>query len=287
MIARPAIETLLYLGISAIAVAALLLDLPMPAASVQVMLLAVSVALIGLPHGALDPLLAKRGGLIKNWRGAAAFHVAYVGTAASVLALWMIEPVWLLTVFLLYSAYHFAGDWTSRPLLARSALGAALLSVPAVAHPSDVSDIYALLASETGRQIADVQHWLAPAWFSVIGAACAGLLAKKRFWHAAEIATVGISAMLLPPLVFFLLYFCGLHSPRHFLHVWQACADKPQAAKVAAIYTAATLVIAILAALAFPGEIAATLQRIVFIGLAALTVPHMILSSLLSARAHD
>jgi Brp/Blh family beta-carotene 15,15'-monooxygenase len=285
MITRPAFETLFYLSVSLLAGAFLLLDLPMPSANVQVMLLAVGVALIGLPHGALDPLLAKRAGLMEGWRGVGLFHGAYVGAAGLVLGMWMIAPVLSLSVFLLYSAYHFAGDWMRGPWLARVLLGACVLSLPAVAHVSDVGTIYGLLASQNAVAIAEGQHWLGPLWICGIGVACAVWLMKGQFWQVAEIVTLAVSAMLLPPLVFFLIYFCGLHSPRHFLQVWRASADKLQAGKVAGVYTALTLVVAIPAALSFPGSIEASLQQIVFIGLAALTVPHMILSSLLEARA--
>ena len=289
MINRPEVETLIYASLSMMAVSAVLLGLPMPGPALQNLTLALGVALIGLPHGALDPLLARRAGMLDNWQGIAVFHVAYLAAAGLVLALWFIAPPLTLLVFLLYSAYHFAGDWSPHRHLARLALGAALLSLPSFLHVTAVADIFVLLSGETARTIAQAQHWLAPVWFTIISAAAAFFLWQRQFWNALELVLLAITAMLLPPLVFFLLYFCALHSPRHFLQIWRASADRQQAAWVAAGYTGATLLICIPAALtlANPVEMDTAIQRIIFIGLAALTVPHMLLDSILKSRPHD
>lgn len=286
---QPPAETLLYAGLSVAAVSAVLLGLPMPNAAMQTLALALGVALIGLPHGALDPLLAQRAGLLGDWRAIVIFHGAYLAAAGLVLAVWFIAPVLALVVFLLYSANHFAGDWLHRQHLTRIAIGAALLSLPSFMHVTAVADIYALLSGDKARAIAQAQLWLGPLWFAIISASASAFLWQGRFWNALELAILATTAMLLPPLMFFLLYFCALHSPRHFLQIWRASADRHQAARIAAGYTAATLLIAIPAALTFGDsvEMAASLQSIIFVGLAALTVPHMLLASILQGRRHD
>jgi Brp/Blh family beta-carotene 15,15'-monooxygenase len=233
--------------------------------------------------------LAQRAGLLGDWRAIALFHGAYLGAAGFVLAIWFIAPATALLVFLLYSANHFAGDWLNRQHLARIAIGAALLSLPSFMHATAVAEIYVLLSGETARAIAQTQHWLAPLWLAIISAAAAIFLLRRQFWNALELAILAITAMMLPPLVFFLLYFCALHSPRHFLQIWRASANRNQAAWMAAGYTAATLLICIPATLAFAGsvEMETAIQRIIFIGLAALTVPHMLLTSILESHDHD
>jgi hypothetical protein len=73
------------------------------------------------------------------------------------------------------------------------------------------------------------------------------------------------------------------------LSIWRASADRLQAARIAVGYTIASLIIAMAAILVFggAGEVVASMQRVVFIGLAALTVPHMMLSTLLEGRTRD
>tara|TARA_B100002051_G_C16364232_1_gene452576 strand:- start:194 stop:616 length:423 start_codon:yes stop_codon:yes gene_type:complete len=88
-------------------------------------------------------------------------------------------------------------------------------------------------------------------------------------------------AWLLPPLVYFGIYFCALHSPSHFSRVIKLVpdSDRPRAVMQTAAFTMLTLFFAGLALIALSVELTfnqSTVQ-VVFIGLAALTVPHMVL----------
>lgn len=282
------VETVLFLGVSLLALGGIALGMPEPGLHIQAVALALGVALIGLPHGALDPLLAWRAGMLGDWRATLLFHAAYVFAAALMLSFWFMAPVLALLLFLSYSAHHFAGDWTGRPALARFALGVSLLSLPAFAHAVAVADIYALLSGEPVRQIAVIQHQLAPLWLGILGIAMVMFLRRGKAAFALELLAAVATGIMLPPLLFFLVYFCALHSPRHFLAIWRASANRRQATAGVAAYTALTLIIAIPAALWFggSGNMANAMQQVVFIGLAALTVPHMILSSILEKPGH-
>ena len=85
----------------------------------------------------------------------------------------------------------------------------------------------------------------------------------------------------MPPLVYFGIYFCALHSPTHFSRVIKLVpdSDRPRAVMQTAAFTMLTLFFAGLALIVLAVEL--TLEQsavqIVFIGLAALTVPHMVL----------
>ena len=289
MTKHPTVETFLHAGLSFAAIAATLLVMPAPSAAMQTFALALGVALIGLPHGALDPLLARRAGLMSDWRAVILFHAAYLATVGLVLAFWFTAPVLALVIFLIYSAHHFAGDWLDKPFAQRLAIGASVLSLPAMFHVSAVSDIYVLLSGEAARQIAQAQLWLAPLWLLIISGSIIGFVWQKQPWDALEIAILLIGALFLPPLIFFLIYFCALHSPRHFLAIWRASANRRQAARIAGFYTVASLLMVLAAILAFgpANEMIASMQKAVFIGLAALTVPHMVLAIILEGRPRD
>ena len=89
--------------------------------------------------------------------------------------------------------------------------------------------------------------------------------------------------MITPPLIYFVVYFCLLHSPRHFLLTADHLKLTPlQALRATWPILMSTLAMAALGALVLavltPAFEPATLQ-IVFIGLAALTVPHMLLTA--------
>ena len=249
-----------------------------------VVLLAVAVALTGLPHGALDPWVAWRAGLWRTRAGFAVFNLAYVAIVLAVLGVWQLAPGPSLAVFLAISAWHFGGDWRQKlNVWARAASGLALLALPALGAPSEVSAVFALLAGDEGRVLAGWLGTAAP-WLAVAAAGSALLLLHKSPAAALELGAAAAFALLLPPLVFFLLYFCALHSPRH-LRIAAQSADssrRRQMAGVALIYTFLTVLAAAFAWPWLAGDVAAAaapeanLIRILFIGLAALTVPHMI-----------
>ena len=81
--------------------------------------------------------------------------------------------------------------------------------------------------------------------------------------------------------MYFAVYFCALHSVRHFTATLRAVPDGRRAMGLAvALSVAVTLVAAGILRYGAPLQAVDTtgqILRIVFIGLAALTVPHMIL----------
>ena len=107
---------------------------------------------------------------------------------------------------------------------------------------------------------------------------------------AAEILVlIGIFA-LAPPLLGFAIYFCLVHSSRHFLEVFRTLKQTIDARKIqlqAVVLTvlawSAGLVAFLL--LADVGQPEPALLRITFIGLAGLTVPHMLLVDGLSTKS--
>ena len=282
------IETGLFVSTTALAILALFTGIAAPSPQAQVIFLAIGVGIIGLPHGALDPLLASRAGMLEGWRAKVYFHLIYVFTATLMLVFWYLAPVMALLLFLAYSALHFAGDWLERPLLVRFTLGASLLGLPAYKYSSEVSHIYTLLSGEAAQSIAMAQHAMAPLWMTIIAASMVAFLLRGYYDFAIELIAALAAAIFLPPLLFFFIYFCMLHSPRHFLAIWRASVDRRGALRTAAGYTVLAILISIPAALHFAklGGITTSLQQIVFIGLAALTVPHMVLTSILERRRH-
>ena len=284
----------LFLALGSFAVAVLAVDGVALSQQALVLVLALAVAVTGLPHGALDPWVAWRIGLWRGRWGFVAFNVAYVGLAALVVMAWQLAPGLSLVVFLAISAWHFAGDWRQDlPGWARALAGLALLALPAWRWPGDVDASFALLAGADGSVIAS---WLrvASPWLAA-GMAAVALLAQRRSRATAiELAAVAALALLLPPLVYFVVYFCALHSLRHLrIAVGEADASsRGPIAGVALLYTVLTLV---LAALVWPWLAAAgtlvhtadaELLKLVFIGLAALTLPHMLVV-MLSERARE
>ena len=275
-------ETAVFLTLGAAASAWLTLGGAAGTGGSMVLVLAIAVAVAGLPHGALDPWVAHRAGLWRTRLGCAAFHLAYLRLAGAVLLAWYWAPGVSLAVFLAISAWHFAGDWSDHlPGWARAVAGAALLVLPVWRWPNEVTDAFVLLSGAGGATIANALGALVP-WLAA-GMAAAALLALRRSPRVAlELVALAALAVLLPPLVYFIVYFCALHSPRHLRLAAAAAASdvRRRMTQVALLYTALSLLAATVAWLwlssagtqAWSGD----LLRLVFIGLAALTLPHML-----------
>ena len=254
------------------------------APAAQLAALLVLVVIFGLPHGALDPWIAEQLGWCQTFKQSVVFNLAYTVTTAAVVVVWLWQPLASLVIFLLISAWHFSGDWKS-DLSApyRVLAGITLLMLPIGLQTEAVAEIFGHLSGEQGQRLA---YSLAlPPW--VLAATVLGLSAVA-LWHrkwlcASEYISLLVLAYVASPLVYFIIYFCGLHSPRHLSALFRRApaALRPRLIRMALVYTLATVLLAGILWWYWSGLASDTLiLRLVFIGLAAVTVPHMILIAL-------
>lgn len=254
--------------------------LPRPPASVEIVVAAILIVALGVPHGALDTLYARRARGVDTTGRALGFLLAYLAAGACVVGLWMLSPLLFLAVFLAGSAFHFAGDpEEGASVLVRLAYGVGVVTLPALRHGDELRRLYALLTD------AGTAETTAAASIPLAGVALAAgvlgslLLVRERRWaQACEVVAVLALATFAPPLVAFAVYFCGMHSARHIL---RSAALMPQAPGRLALECVAPMVAVVLGgavAWRFVGSgLDARVVRVLFIGLAALTAPHMIL----------
>jgi beta-carotene 15,15'-dioxygenase len=242
---------------------------------------AIVIALLGLPHGAFDLRVARSAGLADGWMAMGVFALAYLALAIAFGVLWKTAPGPWLVSFLAISAVHFSEDWTGElPWWGRLGAGSAIISLPALTHQSDVARIFAqLIPTQPAEAVAGALSLVAlPA--AIVAVLAALPEARRRPAVAMELVAVAALAVALPPLLFFVAYFCGMHSLRQTLHTAArlGAATPAAAMRMAAPITLVTLLgIGLLLPTlgASPDE---QLLRAVFVGLACLTVPHMILN---------
>lgn len=252
----------------------------------QIIALGPLVSLLGLPHGALDHRVATAMWPLSTLRQHAIFVAGYIGLTIAVLVLWIIAPSIALAAFLIYSAMHFSDDWRAEVGLWQSLpLGISVIALPALVFQSDVAVLFGFLTEEpTATLLAALLHKTAIA--AIIASALFLVVNLRRApWVTLEYGLLVATALVTPPLVYFVIYFCALHSPRHFLLTADQLRLTPlQALRAAWPILMATLAMTALGAIVLavftPACGPATLQ-IVFIGLAALTVPHMLLTAVL------
>lgn len=239
------------------------------------------VLLLGMPHGAFDVLVARKLLGVSDLKGWVLFTLRYVGLAASVVVLWWVAPTLFLCMFLVFSALHFGGDPAAgAPALTRCLYGGAVIVLPALWHGQELQHLLGLVAGpDAAASVAPVLGQLAAPWLAATVLACA-LQARTSWLAAGESAALAALSLTVPPLVAFSLYFCAMHSPRHILRTLEKlqAAEARRAVRLALWPTLAVLATAALVGL-LAGDVPleALTMQLVFVGLAALTLPHMLL----------
>jgi len=266
----------------------------------QITVLLAGIVLVGFPHGAFDhlvarPVLAPRYG--QFWW--VPFGVAYLGLAGLVWLAWMLAPLPTLLLFLAGSILHFGlGDvenGLAPGIVPRWAAvltyGALPILLPVAFHPLQAAPLLAAIggvAAQPMEAALSLCLWLVPLW----GAAFVWLCVKAEP-QGACVAPATITAagfVLLPPLLAFGLYFGLVHSPRHLLRVgaWHDPTDPRRAAQwVAGVVVPASLVcaIGIIGIALTTQDVSIGMLVPIFRIIAALTLPHMIVTSWLGAAA--
>lgn len=254
------------------------------------MLAAVAILVLGIPHGSLDRFLVQ-GPLTATWRSlfrAAAFALTYVTIAGIVAGFWLLLPAYGLTAFLIISAIHFGlGEWSPKcgllPAARAIAHGCAPIVLIPAFHADEVATLFHLLSdgATAGAVVAGLQTaaWI---WLGVtLAYVAAGYRHAERRRRLLELGVLVCLYAAAPPMLGFLVYFGAVHAPRH-LRLALGSIDpqggtRAAAVEVALISLATTAGLATITVLVASDSAQAAIVRTTFIGLAALTVPHMIL----------
>ena len=96
-----------------------------PLATLYIVTLAVLT--LGIPHGILDLEIGRKIWPLSNLYQVFAFLGLYVLIAACAFTFWLVVPNLALFAFLLYSIFHFSGDWVETHKIKRVYLGGVLV----------------------------------------------------------------------------------------------------------------------------------------------------------------
>ena len=252
-----------------------------PGTPLILIFLVAGVVILGLPHGALDPLVARQLWGAREFFTMTRFLILYAGIAMLCAAVWMLAPNAALVVFLIISAYHFGSDWEDlSPAWGQNAFGLVIVSLPTVHNAQAVTEIYRQLGASMATGIVTVSQMVAVV--AVVAALFAvSVRTKFRVSGLMELSAVLVGGLMLPPLLFFVCYFCLLHSPKHLMQTARSLglSGVRDIARSAAPTVLGTLILGFVLWMALPSaNYSEKVIRLVFIGLAALTMPHMLLT---------
>jgi Brp/Blh family beta-carotene 15,15'-monooxygenase len=243
-----------------------------------------AILLLGVPHGGLDGAVARRLGWPSGLMPWLVFHLAYITLAIFVTVIWWLFPLTSLVIFLLISALHFGAsdiasigsDWL--PWLTHG--GLVCVVIPNL-QAGSVEPIFAILAGVANANLLmTILSTLFIPWVLCFIGYCGFSYFKPQFRKAlvSLIVLVGLVS-ILPPLISFALYFCLCHSRGHMLRLWRSLAplERRRSLREAASYTALAWISLGITFYFLEGTATAAVIQITFIGLAALTLPHMLL----------
>jgi len=266
--------------------------------------LALLVAVVGLPHGAADHRFA--GPRLQPALGRAwlpVFLVGYAAVSAAVVCGWFLAPAVTIVVFFLTSAWHFGLEepraaWGPRWLrrLCQLARGGLVIWIPLVCHRREVDTILGMVApgGSTAAVAAATSLLAVCSWVMLAVAAAAWVLqlvvaCRRTGWQRrvllADTAVVASFAALFAvasPLGGFLVYFCGWHSVRGLRRLRRELGESwtQLAASLAPLTVGAIALIGLVAWCGLGGEgWNESLLRATFVGLSAVAMPHLLLHS--------
>ena len=245
------------------------------------------VVFIGLPHGAMDGALAAHFGWMESKKKAATFLIGYVAMAALVVGFWFVAPAISFIIFLGISMYHFGkGDVNmdgQEPSVTESlARGGVVIGGISQFHRVDADEIFQVLIGSNTELVWLFLNSVVPMTLIFAILSMVNKTTGERGSLLAEIAGLALIFSILPPLVGFAIYFCLIHSIRHFASMRAMLSDtitKLQITKTTILFSAISWAagLIILAQQSSNIGFEPALLQVIFIGLAALTVPHMIL----------
>jgi Brp/Blh family beta-carotene 15,15'-monooxygenase len=247
--------------------------------SLELIGMATLVLALGVPHGALDTVFASKFYGVAGLRDWLMFGAIYSILGAMVVGLWIEAPLGFLVGFLAVSLFHFSGDpIAGTPRVIRFFYGGAIIVLPSLFHAQEVSRIFALLVGAApAATVTSALHAAAWPWLVFTLLAASYRLLTDGL-SAGEIAAAALLATIAPPLIAFTIFFCLMHSARHVLRTFEYFADvSPRLilASAAASMLGTLGVAGVAWSCLGGGAPDARLIQFVFVGLAALTVPHM------------
>ena len=260
---------------------------------------------IGISHGSLDHIKGQRLLKIFKINNIYFFYIGYIFIGLSIIAVWLVFPTITLIFFLFVASYHFGKEDTNfliKNHLAFSQIfyflkGVLIVIAPLNFHFEETINIFKLLFIESEKfyiVLGYVENLRIIPVFFLLSVFTSFYLFVKNFKFVnfsifLDFFSILILNYYLPPLLAFTIYFCFLHSIRHsFSLIIEIDNNNIKNGLIIFIKKALPLtiltVILCLIALFYMSnffELNDAILKVIFIGLASLTFPHILLEYLL------
>jgi Brp/Blh family beta-carotene 15,15'-monooxygenase len=263
------------------------------------------ILVIGVSHGSLDHIKGKRLLKIFDIKNVLFFYVSYILLAIFIILFWVLLPAISLLLFLVVASYHFGKEdtqfLTTNNNLINQLLfffkGSLIILAPMFFHFDETVAIYKFLLVED-EAFYTILDYIETNKILLIGIVLSTLSSVLLFIKEFEIKkfvifldyfSIIILNYYLSPLVAFTLYFCFLHSLRHTITLifeidnFDFNSGLIKFLKKALPLTILTAVFCVISLFFLNNiyDLNSSILKVIFIGLASLTFPHILLEYLL------
>ena len=257
------------------------------------------ILIIGISHGALDNIKGKRILRLFGYKSDFFFYFIYLVISFFIIILWIIFPNTVLLLFLIVAAYHFGKEDTVFSFKGRFLIseilfflkGSSVIIAPLLFKKDATNEIFKTLNFNFFENLIFSDGFLII--FLCLSFLSSIYLANKKSINFKMLLIMDFLSLIilnffLTPILAFTIYFCFLHSIRHSITLIFELDRSFKSGLKKFIHRAIPLTLvtglAFLFAIYFLNnfyKLDEAIYKVIFIGLASLTFPHILLEYLL------
>ena len=263
------------------------------------------ILIIGVSHGSLDHIKGRKLLKIFQINNIITFYTSYFLLAVTIIILWVLLPTVVLIAFLIVASFHFGKEDTQFLIDNNSYLnqflfflkGSLVILAPLYFNFNETVSIFKLLLIEN-ESFYQSLNIIENNNFLIIGIVLSALSSIILFFKKFELRkftiffdyfSIIIINMHFSPLIAFTIYFCFLHSIRHSISLITELDQESLRNGLLVFIKKATPLTILTAIFCLIGlyflnnnyNLDSAILKLIFIGLASLTFPHILLEYLI------
>ena len=263
------------------------------------------ILIIGVSHGSLDHIKGRKLLKIFQIKNIITFYTSYFLLVVTIIILWVLLPTVVLIAFLIVASFHFGKEDTQFLIDNNSYLnqflfflkGSLVILAPLYFNFNETVSIFKLLLIEN-ESFYQSLNVIENNNFLIIGIVLSALSSIILFFKKFELRkftiffdyfSIIIINMHFSPLIAFTIYFCFLHSIRHSISLITELDQESLRNGLLVFIKKATPLTILTAIFCLIGlyflnnnyNLDSAILKLIFIGLASLTFPHILLEYLI------
>ncbi len=253
------------------------------------------ILILGISHGALDNIKGEKLLKLFGYKKLITFYLTYTSISVLVIIFWLMFPNTVLLLFLIVAAYHFGKEDTIFSLRRRFIIseflfflkGSTVIVAPLLLKREETNEIFRILNFNVFKAEFFSDEFL-------IIMLCVSFLSSLYISKKENADLKGVMIMdffsliilniFLSPILAFTLYFCFLHSIRHSISLifelnksFKLGFKKFISKAIPLTLITAVIFLIVIYFLNNFYKVDEAIYKVIFIGLASLTFPHILL----------